>query len=63
LNVSGFGNEDRLDVGLVIDPIAISDPEGLVDCVKAAFAGFVSGSGGSPVEAPSGSTSPTAAAE
>jgi diacylglycerol O-acyltransferase / wax synthase len=51
LNVSAFGNRDRLDVGLVIDPIAINDPESFLECLNQAFAGFVSGAGGPGVAA------------
>jgi WS/DGAT/MGAT family acyltransferase len=40
LNVTGFGNGDRLDVGLTLDPIAIEDPELLLECLSTAFQAF-----------------------
>ncbi len=63
LNISAFGNEDRLDVGLVIDPAAVADPDRLLSCLKTAFAGFVGGSGGSPVEGSTGRSGQSTAAE
>jgi WS/DGAT/MGAT family acyltransferase len=41
LNISAFGNEDRLDIGIAIDPATIVDAEVLLDCLKAAFSSFV----------------------
>jgi diacylglycerol O-acyltransferase len=41
LNVTGFGNDDRLDVGIALDPAAIAEPGLLVDCLTKAFEGFV----------------------
>jgi WS/DGAT/MGAT family acyltransferase len=43
VNISAFGNEDRLDVGLAIDPATIVEPEILLDCLRAAFSGLASG--------------------
>jgi diacylglycerol O-acyltransferase / wax synthase len=63
LNISAFGNQDRLDVGLVFDPAAIVDPGGLLDCLKTAFAGFVAGSGGPAAEASSGPAGQSSASE
>ena len=40
LNVTGFGNGDRLDVGLTLDPLAIEDPDLLLECLGTAFQAF-----------------------
>ena len=40
MNVTGFGIGDRLDVGITIDPAAISRPDILLDCMRAAFDSF-----------------------
>jgi WS/DGAT/MGAT family acyltransferase len=40
LNVTGFGNGDRLDVGLTLDPVAIEDPALLLECLSNAFQSF-----------------------
>ena len=40
LNVTGFGNGDRLDVGLTLDPVAIEDPDLLLECLRNAFQSF-----------------------
>ena len=40
LNVTGFGNGDRLDVGLTLDPLAIEDPDLLMECLSTAFQAF-----------------------
>jgi diacylglycerol O-acyltransferase / wax synthase len=45
MNVTGFGVDDRLDVGIVLDPTAISEPEMLVECMKEAFQGFAGTNG------------------
>jgi diacylglycerol O-acyltransferase / wax synthase len=45
LNISAFGNGDRLDVGISLDPSAVTDPESLLDCLHTAFAGFKSAPG------------------
>jgi WS/DGAT/MGAT family acyltransferase len=41
INITGFGNDDRLDVGIAIDPAAITDPDYLVECLVEAFQAFV----------------------
>jgi diacylglycerol O-acyltransferase / wax synthase len=41
LNISAFGNEDRLDIGIAVDSATVSDPELLLDCLRTAFASFV----------------------
>jgi diacylglycerol O-acyltransferase len=40
MNITGFGNGDRLDVGLTLDPTAIEEPELLLECLTAAFQAF-----------------------
>jgi hypothetical protein len=37
MNVTAFANGDRLDVGLSLDALAISEPQLLVECLTAAF--------------------------
>jgi diacylglycerol O-acyltransferase / wax synthase len=43
MNITAFGNDDRLDVGIALDPAAIVEPEVLLECLVAAFRGFVPG--------------------
>jgi hypothetical protein len=45
MNISALGNHDRLDIGIALDPSAVTDPDSLLDCLHTAFAGFKSGSG------------------
>jgi diacylglycerol O-acyltransferase len=45
MNITAFGNADRLDVGLALDPSAFADPELLVGCLAEAFAGYVAAAG------------------
>jgi hypothetical protein len=40
MNVTGFGIGDRLDVGVTLDPSAITEPELLVECLVSAFSAF-----------------------
>jgi diacylglycerol O-acyltransferase / wax synthase len=40
VNLSAFGNEDRLDIGIALDPSAITDAESLLECLRTAFSGF-----------------------
>jgi WS/DGAT/MGAT family acyltransferase len=40
LNISAFGNEDRLDIGIAIDATTILEPDVLIDCLRTAFSGF-----------------------
>ena len=59
LNISAFGNEDRLDVGIALDPTTILESDVLLDCLTAAFAGFAAAAESSPaapVAAPAGPT-------
>jgi hypothetical protein len=41
MNLTGFGNDDRLDVGIALDPAVVVEPALLVDCLTEAFEGFV----------------------
>jgi hypothetical protein len=41
VSLNAFGNDDRLDVGIALDPVAITDPELLVECLAEAFELFV----------------------
>ena len=45
MNITAFGNGDRLDVGIAVDPSAFAEPDVLVECLTDAFAGYV-GRGG-----------------
>jgi hypothetical protein len=45
VNLTAFGNKDRLDVGIAIDPAAITEPAVLLECLDEAFAGLVPPSG------------------
>jgi hypothetical protein len=40
MNITGFGVDDRLDIGLGLDPAAIEKPEVLVECMVDAFHRF-----------------------
>jgi WS/DGAT/MGAT family acyltransferase len=40
MNVTAFGNEDRLDIGVAIDPSAITEPEYLIECLTRSFDGY-----------------------
>lgn len=40
MNITGFGVDDRLDIGLSLDPGAIADPDVLVECMTEAFQRF-----------------------
>ncbi len=45
MNISAFGNDDRLDVGIALDAAAITEPETLLECLTMAFGAFESISG------------------
>jgi diacylglycerol O-acyltransferase len=45
INISALGNDDRLDIGITLDPFAITEPERLLDCLQTAFSGFASSPG------------------
>lgn len=40
VNLTATGNEDRLDIGVALDPIAVGEPQVLLDCLERAFARF-----------------------
>jgi len=40
VNLTAFGNKDRLDVGIALDPAAISEPEVFLECLGEAFTGL-----------------------
>jgi hypothetical protein len=37
MNITAFGDSDRLDVGIAIDPVAIAEPDYLVECLTRSF--------------------------
>jgi hypothetical protein len=41
MNITAFGNGDRLDIGVALDPAAFDEPDVLLSCLSAAFAGYV----------------------
>ncbi len=41
MNITAFGIDDRLDIGMGLDPVAISEPAVLVECMLEAFQSFV----------------------
>jgi hypothetical protein len=45
LNITGYGVDDRLDVGIALDPSAIAEPDLLIDCLMRAFDSFVAAHG------------------
>ncbi len=45
LNITAFGNDGRLDIGLALDPSAFVDPDVLVECVAEAFADYAAAAG------------------
>jgi hypothetical protein len=40
-NVTASGNEDRLDIGIGLDPVAIAEPDVFIECLTAAFGRFL----------------------
>ena len=51
MNITAFGKDDRLDVGIALDHAAIEQPELLVECLTAAFDSYVTAAlGGSTVD-------------
>jgi hypothetical protein len=41
MNVTAFGTDGRLDVGIALDPVAFTQPDLLVECLREAFDGLV----------------------
>ena len=60
LNISAFGNEDRLDIGIAVDSATVPDPELLVECLNTAFASFVPAVQSGREPAAAGTAGPTA---
>jgi diacylglycerol O-acyltransferase len=40
MNITAFGVDDQLNIGVGLDPIAIAEPQVLVECMLAAFQSF-----------------------
>jgi WS/DGAT/MGAT family acyltransferase len=53
MNITAFGNDDRLDVGIAIDSVAIKQPDRLVECLEEAFDSYTAAAA-SPTPARSG---------
>ena len=45
MNITAFGVDDQLNVGLGLDPVAIAEPGMLVDCMMSAFQSFAGPNG------------------
>jgi hypothetical protein len=45
MNITAFGNDDRLDVGIALDSAALTQPDLLIDCLTDAFDSFVTAAG------------------
>lgn len=41
MNISAFGNDGRLDVGITLDSDAITEPDVMLECMTEAFDAFV----------------------
>ena len=41
MNITAFGNDDRLDVGIALDSVAIAEPDLLIECLHEAFDGYL----------------------
>ncbi len=41
MNLTAFANADRLDIGIELDPAAITEPAVFLECLGEAFAGLV----------------------
>ena len=41
MNITAFGNDGRLDVGIALDSVAIAEPELLIECLHEAFDGYL----------------------
>jgi hypothetical protein len=48
MNITAFGNGDRLDIGIALDSLAITQPDLLVGCLTEAFDSYVATAGSSP---------------
>ncbi|HEY5877158.1 MAG TPA: WS/DGAT domain-containing protein, partial [Ilumatobacteraceae bacterium] len=45
MNITAFGNDDRLDVGIALDPASLTQPDFLIECLTDAFDSFVTAGG------------------
>ncbi len=45
MNITAFGNGDRLDVGIALDSVAIAQPDLLIECLTEAFDSYVAAAG------------------
>jgi diacylglycerol O-acyltransferase len=45
LNITAFGNGERLDVGIALDSVAITQPDLLIECLTEAFDSYVATAG------------------
>ena len=43
MNITAFGNGDRLDVGVTLDPASVTEPDVLLRCLATAFESFAPG--------------------
>jgi WS/DGAT/MGAT family acyltransferase len=41
MNITAFGNDDRLDVGVALDPAVLTDADLLIECLTEAFDGYL----------------------
>ena len=64
MNITAFGHGDRLDIGIALDPAAVTDPDLLLRCLTDAFATYVDAArtGLGTTGSDAGSPAPTAAA-
>jgi hypothetical protein len=56
MNITAFGNGDRLDIGIALDERAFPDPDVLVDCLRDAFGTFATAAAIGAVDDADGST-------
>jgi diacylglycerol O-acyltransferase / wax synthase len=50
MNITAFGNDDRLDVGIALDSVAITQPDLLVECLTEAFERYVATAASPPTD-------------
>ena len=46
MNITAFGNDDRLDIGIALDPLAFDEPDLLVDCLPTPSTSYVTAARG-----------------
>ncbi len=60
MNITAFGNDGRLDIGIALDSLHFADPEHLLECLRDAFDSYLSAAGrGGAAPAKSGKTAST----